>query len=428
MTIVFFLSAAALVCVAIAFVVPVILRESTDGSRIARRQKNIDVARQRLDELGSGESDGDSTSVEAAESIRKEIERGLLDDVEGIEEHAGDDDEGRRVRVRQWTAVSASILIPVSAGLLYLVIGEPAVIRDPAMISTPEPTQTVDSGQPELNIDGETISFEQMTQRVLTHLADNPDDIEGWTTLAQLFIAQQQFAEAASAYRKIRELSGDSADLLVREADALAMANDGVLTGEPETLIMDALRLDPNHGSGLWLAGIAAAARGEYQASLKYWRRAESVISNEEFLLEIRRLITGAEAEIAAAEPSASTSDAEAPGYSVRVSVTADASVLQESDAEDTLFVFARASEGPPMPLAVVRSQVGELPLQVDLDDSLAMMENLKLSSFDEVVIVARISKSGAAVATSGDFFGEIGPIRPKDRSEVSVNISERVP
>ncbi len=426
MTIVFFLSVAALVCVAIAFVVPVILRESTGGMRIGRRQKNIEIARQRLDELKRRETDDDS-NIEDAESIRKEIERDLLDDVEGVEESV-EGDERRSVRVRQWTAVCASVLIPVSAGLLYLVIGEPTVIRDPAIVNTPEPVQAVDGEQSDLQINGESISFEQMTQRVLTHLADNPQDVEGWATLAQLFVAQQQFGEAASAYRKIRELSGDSADLLVREADALAMANDGILTGEPETLIMTALELDPNHGSGLWLAGIAAAARGDFQASLQHWRKAESVISTEEFLLEIRRLIASAEAELVSIEQSASTENADPESHSVRVSVSAEASVLQESDAEDTLYVFARASEGPPMPLAVVRSQVKDLPLVVDLDDSLAMMENLKLSSFEEVVIVARITKSGAPVATSGDFFGEVGPVRPKDKPEVSVNISERVP
>lgn len=427
MTIVFFLSAAALVCVAIAFVVPVILRESTNDSRVDRRQKNIEIARQRLDELKRRESD-DESNFEEVETIRKEIERDLLDDVAGVEEGVEGNGHRRSVRVRQWTAVFASVLIPVSAGLLYLALGEPSVIRDPGVINTPAPVQTADSEQTELQINGESISFEQMTQRVLTHLADNPEDIEGWATLAQLFIAQQRFGEAASTYRKIRELSGDSADLLVREADAMAMANEGVLSGEPEMLITKALRLDPNHGSALWLAGIAAAARGDYQASLQYWRRAESVISTEEFLLEIRRLIASAEAELASIEPSTPVVDSDVGSHSVRVSVSAETSVLQESDAEDTLYVFARASEGPPMPLAVVRSQVKELPLVVDLDDSLAMMENLKLSSFDEVVIVARISKSGAPVATSGDFFGEVGPIRPKDRPEVSVNISERVP
>ena len=427
MTIVFFLSAAALVCVAIAFVVPVILRESTNDLRVDRRQKNIEIARQRLDELKRRESD-DEANIEEVETIRKEIERDLLDDVAGVEEGVEGNGHRRSVRVRQWTAVFASVLIPVSAGLLYLALGEPSVIRDPGVINASAPVQTADSGQSELQINGESISFEQMTQRVLTHLADKPDDIEGWATLAQLFIAQQRFGEAASTYRKIRELSGDSADLLVREADAMAMANEGVLSGEPEMLITKALRLDPNHGSALWLAGIAAAARGDYQASLQYWRRAESVISTEEFLLEIRRLIASAEAELASIEQSTPVVDSDLGSHSVRVSVSAETSVLQESDAEDTLYVFARASEGPPMPLAVVRSQVKELPLVVDLDDSLAMMENLKLSSFDEVMIVARISKSGAPVATSGDFFGEVGPIRPKDSPEVSVNISERVP
>ena len=427
MTIVFFLSAAALVCVAIAFVVPVILRESTNDLRVDRRQKNIEIARQRLDELKRRES-ADESNIEEVETIRKEIERDLLDDVAGVEEGVEGNGHRRSVRVRQWTAVFASVLIPVSAGLLYLALGEPSVIRDPGVINASAPVQTADSGQTELQINGESISFEQMTQRVLTHLADNPEDIEGWATLAQLFIAQQRFGEAASTYRKIRELSGDSADLLVREADAMAMANEGVLSGEPEMLITKALRLDPNHGSALWLAGIAAAARGDYQASLQYWRRAESVISTEEFLLEIRRLIASAEAELASIEQSTPVVDSDLGSHSVRVSVSAETSVLQESDAEDTLYVFARASEGPPMPLAVVRSQVKELPLVVDLDDSLAMMENLKLSSFDEVVIVARISKSGAPVATSGDFFGEVGPIRPKDSPEVSVNISERVP
>ena len=302
------------------------------------------------------------------------------------------------------------------------------MISNPAVVNAPAPVEIADNQQSEIQINGESISFETMTQRVLTHLADNPNDVEGWTTLAQLFIAQQQFSEAASAYRKIRELSGDSADLLVREADAMAMANDGELGGEPEALIMQALQLDPDHGSALWLAGIAAAARADFKTALEYWQHAEEVIPNEEFLLEIRRLIASAEAELDDTGQSAPVSEIDAESHSVQAVVSVESSVLQQVDAEDALYVFARASEGPPMPLAVVRKQVKDLPLVVDLDDSLAMMENLKLSAFEEVMIVARISKSGAPVATSGDFFGEVGPIRPADRPKVTVNISERVP
>ena len=427
MTILFFLSATVLVCAAIAFVVPIILRESTKGYRIGRRQKNIEIAKQRLDDLNRNEFDEDSGAVDA-DPIRQEIERGLLDDVEDLDDGEDGGDAARNARVRQWTAVASAVLIPISAGLLYLAIGEPRVISNPDVINAPAPAEIADNQQSEIQINGESISFETMTQRVLTHLADNPNDVEGWTTLAQLFIAQQQFSEAASAYRKIRELSGDSADLLVREADAMAMASDGELGGEPEALIMQALQLDPDHGSALWLAGIAAAARADFKTALEYWQHAEEVIPNEEFLLEIRRLIASAEAELDDTGQSAPVSEIDAESHSVQAVVSVESSVLQQVDAEDALYVFARASEGPPMPLAVVRKQVKDLPLVVDLDDSLAMMENLKLSAFEEVMIVARISKSGAPVATSGDFFGEVGPIRPVDRPKVTVTISERVP
>ena len=427
MTILFFLGAASLVLTAIAFVVPVILRDSTKRVRIDRRQKNIDIARQRLEDLDRGGLDGDSGDVDA-EDIRREIERGLLDDVERPDDGVHGGDDARNAKVRQWTAVVSAVLIPVSAGLIYLVVGEPAVIGNPGIASAPATVAAVDTEQSGIRIDGESISFETMTQRVMAHLADNPTDIEGWTTLASLFIAQRQFSEAASAYRKVRELSGDSADMLVREADALAMANDGDLSGEPESLVLRALQLDSDHASALWLAGIAAAAREDYSAALGHWRRAEAVIPNDEFVLEIRQLIASVEAELSDRGQPAPAVAAAAGRHAVQATVSADSTVLAQVDDEDALFVFARASDGPPVPLAVVRRQVKDLPLVVDLDDSLAMMENLRLSAFEEVMIVARISKSGAPAASSGDFFGEVGPIRPAERPEVAITISERVP
>ena len=412
MVIVFFLCAIALVCIAVAFVVPIILRDTESAERIDRRQKNIEVARQRLAEMERSEALGGADSAEV-EAMQVEIERGLLDDLRGQGEIETEELGTGGVRARQWTAVAVALLIPVSAGLLYLAVGEPVAITQ----STPTSTQAQnpDGGQSGIEVDGENISFDQMTERLLTFLAENPEDVEGWSTLATVFVAQQKFAEAASAYRKVRELSGDSADLLVREADAMAMANNGELAGEPESLVLKALQLDPQHPSGLWLAGIASAARADYAPALEYWRQAEAVIPNEEFRLEIRRLIAGAEAELANAGGSAMQSDTgtdtEAP--SVRVSVSIEPGILEQVNPQDVLYVLARAVEGPPMPLAVVRKQVSDAPFVVELDDSLAMMENLKLSAFEEVSVVARISRTGNPIAASGDYFGEVGACTP---------------
>ena len=426
MTVIFFLSVAVLACIAIAFIVPIVLRETTSETRTDRRQKNIDVAKQRLEDLKRSEEAG-ITSTAESERIKKEIERGLLDDLDDVDTVESVDVEKGSTRVRQWTAIAAAVLIPVSAGLLYLMIGEPRVISNPEVVFAPVPEALEEPG---IEIDGQSFSFEEMTTRVLTHLAENPEDVEGWSTLSQLYVAQQMFSEAAAAYRKLRELSGDNADLLVREADAMAMANDGDLGGEPESLILAALELDPNHGSALWLAGIAAASRGDFQTAIGHWKKAETVLSNEEVLLEIERLIAGAEAELASSGQPAEVAETESEkaSASVSVSVSIDPSILQQVEPEHALFVFARAAAGPPMPLAVVRKQVKDSPLTVQLDDSLAMMENLQMSGFEEVMIVARISLTGTPVAQSGDYFGEIGPVRPRDMPEVAVSISEQVP
>ena len=93
----------------------------------------------------------------------------------------------------------------------------------------------------------------------------------------------------------------------------------------------------------------------------------------------------------------------------------------------DVVFIFARAASGPPMPLAVLRKQVKDLPVEFALDDSMAMAPNLKLSGFAEVVVGARISRSGSATPQSGDLQGLSRPVKV-GASGVAVVIDTAVP
>ena len=109
-------------------------------------------------------------------------------------------------------------------------------------------------------------------------------------------------------------------------------------------------------------------------------------------------------------EPVASSAQQAAPA-SITVSINLDANLRSQVAPSDAVFVYARAMQGPPMPLAVKKLTVGDLPASISLSDSDAMMPTMKLSSFEQVVVGARVSKSGNPVAQAGDFFIEVDSI-----------------
>ena len=422
MSVLFFLIATVLVCIAVGSLVRVILREPI-SQEVAREQKNIEVARQRLEELRQRIAVGEIESADV-ETLQEEIERGLLIDLDETNAEEGFQIHSSRDKVNRWTAVAVASVIPIVAGALYLVLGQPSVISNPPVANT----QVADGGLLDNETNLEAQAFEEKTQEVMRRLAEHPDDALGWDTLARLFVAQERFAEAAGALKKFRELTGDSADVLVREANALAFANNGELRGEPESLIDRALELDPQHFGALFLAGFAVALQQDYQSALDYWHKAEALSPNEDVRSEIRRLISGAEAEIASTSSSSGDgASTVAAGQSVRVSVSVEPAILEQVDPQDSVFIFARALQGPAVPLAVVKRQVKDLPLVIELNDNSAMVPNMTISAFDKISIVARISRSGTAQAASGDFFGETGVIEPKITSEVAVTISEQM-
>ena len=424
MAVIFYLLALLLAVLAVWLIVPVILRGSRRESS-DRRQNNIEVAKQRLAELEQRESTGEVDPEDAAQ-IREEIETELYRDVHDLTdstEAVADSSMG----ATKWVAVAVSIFVPLGAGVLYLLVGEPSGV---SIKPAPDMAAVQESEQEGDDVTGaEAQDLEQLTQRLMTHLATNTDDALGWSTLGQLFVAQQRYAEAAGAYKKVRELQGDSAEFLVREADARAMANDGVLQGQPEALILAALEIEPDNTGGLWLAGLAAGERGEVEAAMEYWQRAEQTTDNEEMLNQLRQLIEAGTAELARVGKSVSSQSDQSVAPVVKVQVSIESSILSQIDPDDTVFIIARAHNGPPAPLAAVKKQVKDLPISLDLDDSLAMLPNLNISSFEQILVIARVSRSGTAQSQSGDFLGQSEPIRPGvDDAVVEILISEQVP
>ncbi len=417
MYIVFFVAALLLTAVAIFGIASAMLRHRpVTGDR---RQSNIEIAKQRIAELEHQQAEGLIGDADA-DQLRQEIEIELLRDVESIDHAEGCGDKAAQGRASRRGVIAVAMIMPIAAGALYLAIGDPGAITQPQthIVQGEQNFVVTDPSGRELTIEEITATLEERVQQV-------PDDTRAWLSLAQTYIVQQQFSAGADAFAELRKVQGDRPEILIREADARALAQGGDFAGEPERLLKQALSIDPGNPAALWLVGLAASARQEYRVAMDYWNRAQAEIEDPQVRAELMQVMQETQALIDAE----ASSPAQAPDLaSIDVMVSIDPDVARDFEPETTVFILARASDGPAMPLAVIKRKIGDLPLQVTLDDSMAMLPSRKLSDFNSVEIVARASISGNAMPASGDAFGQAASVIPGQAETVQLEIAELVP
>jgi cytochrome c-type biogenesis protein CcmH len=289
--------------------------------------------------------------------------------------------------------------------------------------------------------------IEAMIAKLEARLKEAPADVDGWVMLGRTHAVLGRHEQAAPAYKQALALRPGDAALMVDYADALAVVNGRSLDGEPSRLVEQALKIEPDNLKALSLAGTAAFNRKDYALALKHWEKMAQLAPSPELQQQIqggideaRRLAAGAAAGPAAtpaapaaaaapAAPVAPTAQAAAAtpaGASVSGTVTLAPALAAKAAPTDTVFIFARAAEGPRMPLAILRKQVKDLPLTFTLDDSLAMSPAAKLSSATRVIVGARISKSGEALPRAGDLQGLSAAVAP-GASGLKIEIGETI-
>jgi len=214
--------------------------------------------------------------------------------------------------------------------------------------------------------------------------------------------------------------------ILFALADAMAMRNDGDLQGEPEALVQRGLKMAPRFPNGLWLAGMAAQQRQDFATAHRYWSLLLPLVEdNPQSAQEVRSLLAMLEERV---PELASESAAAAPaGRRLTLAVDISDELRARAAPDNTVFVYARAMQGPPMPLAVKRLRLADLPATLTLGDGDAMMPSMKLSSFDRVIVGARVSASGNPIAQSGDFYTELESVDSTNPPERISLIIDRV-
>jgi len=263
-----------------------------------------------------------------------------------------------------------------------------------------------------------------MTEKLAERLKDKPDDADGWTMLGRSYSVLGRHAEGLKAYEQAAKLRKDDPTVLADYADSLAVNNNSNLSGEPMKLIERALKIDPKNLKALYLAGTHAFNTKDYANAVKYWEKMVEVSPPgnafsqqvEPAIAEARKLagMPAAAKPLDAALPGKATNTAgsgAAANAMVSGTVTLSAALAKQAQPDDTVFVFARASEGSRMPLAILRKQVKDLPLTFKLDDSMAMSPANALSSAGKIIVNARVSKSGNAMPQPGDLTGQTPPV-----------------
>lgn len=248
---------------------------------------------------------------------------------------------------------------------------------------------------------------EKMINDLAARLEQNPEDGRGWSMLARTYAVSKHYAEAVKAYEKAANLIQDDAVMLVDYADILAMMNGKTFKGKPLELVERALKIDPSNVKGLALMGSAAFEMGDYSGAAEHWSKLLPMLPPDS------PLFAQTKSGIENAHTMAARGQAQPINTGARISGIVELSPKLAGQVEptDTLYVFAKAISGPPMPIAVIRTVAKDFPLKFALDDSMAMMPSMKLSDQQQVTISAKISKSGSATPKSGDLKGEVSPV-----------------
>jgi cytochrome c-type biogenesis protein CcmH len=416
----FWIATVVCVVVALTFVLPALLRTRVAAGKAARRDVNIAVYRDQLKELEGDRANG-LIPEDQFQTTKLELEARLADDALGVDAAP----EPARESNRRLGYALAGIL-PVTAFGLYFWLGNPTSLIEIAAAPT--------RSEPKLNPNApmREHDIQKMVQQAEAKVKANPKDGDAWAILAKTYAAMGRWPESWKSYQFAIDLLPENAALLSGQAEALAVLNGRVLQGRPMELVNRALELDPNDIKGLELAGFNAFQEKNFAQAATYLQNLHRQLPPEApFAKNILAAINEAQ-RLAAGGAPANLAEQGAPTAPPASSVTIRGSleITPELKARlaqnDVIFLFARPVQGGP-PVAAVRGPAIRLPMDFELSDRLAMNPDNLLSQHKEVVLVARVSKSGGPMAQPGDLEGSVSGVKV-GAAGVTIVIDKLVP
>lgn len=408
--------------IALASILPSLLRRNVRTAQVDRKAANIAIYHDQLAEL-KADLDSGELDPQQYQDARLEIEKRLSEDVPAEEAPAVASQDGRGV------GYALAAAIPLLAIGIYVALGNPEAALQQRSAA---PAMTGQDGQHDAA---------PMIAALEARLKSKPDDVAGWYMLARSYGATGQYGEALRVFAKVHELLPNDSGVLADYADAFAMTQGGDLQGKPLELINQALKLNPQDEKALNLAGSAAYQVKDFARAAEYWRSLlKALPPGDEYANDVRAAIEDAEKSAslsgldnlsamgARENPAKEATQARTAGAAnISGTVTVSKDLIARIAPDDTVFIYAQMPEGPKMPIASLKISAGQLPYHFTLDDSLAMTPNDKLSNHAEVMVSARVSKSGQAISQSGDLLGRVSLVKTGQQG-VAIVIDKALP
>jgi cytochrome c-type biogenesis protein CcmH len=298
-------------------------------------------------------------------------------------------------------------------------------------------------------------SIEEMTRKLEAKIEKEGGTVQEWIMLGRSHKYLGNNQQAANAFAVALEQDTENAQLMLERAEVLALTNDRVFTEDARALVLKAYELDPENPNTLWFIGVAEFQQGNHRQAITHLGKLLPMAGGEEEVMKsivtivaqsrqalvdagedvpeleemlgIEQMKADAQAaEAATTTPATAAASSTATALSVAVDVSD--SVRAKFKESDVVFVYAKAKQGPRMPLAVARLTLAALPSTVTLDDSMAMVEGMNLSAFDQLVVSARVTRTGSAIAQSGDYIGQLDVIDKSADVTLNIEIDTIVP
>jgi cytochrome c-type biogenesis protein CcmH len=404
----FWIAAVACVAVALAFILPPLLRKKETIAKAARRDINIAVYRDQMKEMEADRANG-LLSEEQYQAGKIELESRLAEDALTKADAVMAPVASRRL------GFTLAGVLPVAAFGMYFWLGNPMSLIAIAEAQATPVAEGAQGGQ-----GGHDIM--KMIQKVEEKTKANPEDAEAWTMLGKTNAAMDRWPQALQAYETAMKLKPDTPEIMTHYAEALAITNNRVLKGKPIELVLQALEKAPDDTKGLELAAISNFQDKNYAQAAYYFKHLLKLLPPDspyaqdiaEAQKEATRLsrggVTGLD-NLADQAPTSGQDKAAAPGATIRGKVDIAPALKAKLNDKDVVFLFARSGGGG-APVAAIRSTATKFPLEFELSDAMAMNPNNKLTNFKEVNLVVRVSKSGDPKGGPGDLEGALAGVK----------------